>query len=139
MTMAADAADPAARPKAQAASLFDSAPKVALLSALLAQIMSIQKLIDVWRTGVFHDTDDAMRLVQVRDWLAGQPWFDMTATRFDPPQGVFMHWSRIVDVPLALMIRFFELFAAPETAERDRKSTRLNSSHIPLSRMPSSA
>ena len=29
--------------------------------------------------------------------------------------------------------------AAPVKAEGDRKSTRLNSSHIPLSRMPSSA
>ena len=32
-----------------------------------------------------------------------------------------------------------ELFARLRAAERDRKSTRLNSSHIPLSRMPSSA
>src|ERR1051326_6531211 len=30
-------------------------------------------------------------------------------------------------------------YQVPETASRDRKSTRLNSSHIPLSRMPSSA
>ena len=32
-----------------------------------------------------------------------------------------------------------DLFALPMPALRDRKSTRLNSSHIPLSRMPSSA
>ena len=31
------------------------------------------------------------------------------------------------------------LFAMLEAAQADRKSTRLNSSHIPLSRMPSSA
>ena len=31
------------------------------------------------------------------------------------------------------------LFAAKEEVRKDRKSTRLNSSHIPLSRMPSSA
>ena len=31
------------------------------------------------------------------------------------------------------------LFIKPSTAVLDRKSTRLNSSHIPLSRMPSSA
>ena len=31
------------------------------------------------------------------------------------------------------------LFAAIKKYETDRKSTRLNSSHIPLSRMPSSA
>ncbi len=118
MSMAAPAADRAPRADASAASLFDSAPKVAVLAALLAQLLSVQKFIDVWRTGVFHDTDDAMRLAQVRDWLAGQSWFDMTATRFDPPDGVFMHWSRVVDVPLALLIRFFGLFAEPDTAER---------------------
>ena len=32
-----------------------------------------------------------------------------------------------------------ELSTAPKDASLDRKSTRLNSSHIPLSRMPSSA
>jgi len=44
---------------------------------------------EVWRTGAFFDTDDAMRAVQVRDLLAGQSWFDMTSWRLDPPNGVF--------------------------------------------------
>ncbi len=30
----------------------------------------------VWQTGAFFDTDDAMRMVQVRDLMAGQGWFD---------------------------------------------------------------
>ena len=29
-------------------------------------------------------TDDAMSLVEVRDFLAGQSWFDMTQYRLDP-------------------------------------------------------
>ena len=33
----------------------------------------------------------------------------------------------------------FEVIINPPLGLRDRKSTRLNSSHIPLSRMPSSA
>ena len=33
----------------------------------------------------------------------------------------------------------FDAFQRGQTPEQDRKSTRLNSSHIPLSRMPSSA
>ena len=55
--------------------------------------------------GVFDamSTDDAMRLVQVRDWIGGQGWFDLFQHRLDPP-GASMHWSRVVDVPLAAVI-----------------------------------
>src|SRR6185503_6098456 len=49
-------------------------------------------------------TDDAMRLVEVRDWLAGQDWFDLTQHRLSPPTGVAMHWSRLIDLPLAALI-----------------------------------
>jgi hypothetical protein len=53
----------------------------------------------------FPDPDDMMRLIQVRDLLAGQSWFDVTQTRVDAPGGgVAMHWSRLVDAPLALVI-----------------------------------
>jgi hypothetical protein len=51
------------------------------------------------------DTDDAMRMAQVRDLLAGQGWWDLTQYRVNPAGGgVLMHWSRIVDAPLALGI-----------------------------------
>jgi hypothetical protein len=53
---------------------------------------------------VLPDTDDAMRLVQVRDFLAGQGWFDMVQHRLMPPGGASMHWSRLVDAPLAGLI-----------------------------------
>jgi hypothetical protein len=52
----------------------------------------------------FSDPDDALRLVQVRDWLAGQSWFDVHQYRVAAPGGVAMHWSRLVDLPLAAMI-----------------------------------
>ena len=52
----------------------------------------------------FFDPDDYMRLVQVRDLVAGQNWFDLSQHRLNPPQGTPMHWSRLVDAPLALMI-----------------------------------
>ena len=51
-----------------------------------------------WR---YLDADDSLRLVQVRDLLAGQSWFDLHQYRIDPPQSPLMHWSRIVDAPLA--------------------------------------
>ncbi|MBO0749382.1 MAG: hypothetical protein J2O44_02990 [Porphyrobacter sp.] len=51
--------------------------------------------------GRYLDADDVMRLVQVRDLLAGQSWFDLHQYRIDPPHAPLMHWSRIVDAPLA--------------------------------------
>ena len=51
----------------------------------------------------FSDPDDALRMVQVRDLLAGQAWFDLHQYRIAPPEGVVMHWSRLVDAPLAAM------------------------------------
>jgi hypothetical protein len=55
--------------------------------------------------GVFDamSTDDAMRLVEVNDLIAGQGWFDLTQHRLDPP-GSLMHWSRVIDAPLAALI-----------------------------------
>lgn len=52
----------------------------------------------------FPDPDDALRLQQVRDWIGGQSWFDVTQYRMNAPQGAPMHWSRIVDVPIAGVI-----------------------------------
>ena len=47
----------------------------------------------------FADPDDAMRYLEVRDWLAGQSWWDVSQHRLWG--GHFaMHWSRLVDVPL---------------------------------------
>src|SRR3546814_17926766 len=47
------------------------------------------------------DTDDNLRLQQVRDWLGGQGWFDLRQHRMLPPEGADIHWSRLVDLPLA--------------------------------------
>lgn len=49
------------------------------------------------------DPDDTLRLIQVRDLLAGQGWFDLHQYRINPPEGVVMHWSRFVDVPIATL------------------------------------
>ncbi len=52
----------------------------------------------------FLDPDDTLRLVQVRDLIAGQGWFDLHQYRINPGASPIMHWSRIVDAPLALVI-----------------------------------
>lgn len=91
---------------------------------LLAAAFAILSLAADWSAvrsvlhGEFSDPDDAMRLVEVRAWLAGQPWFDVDAMRLDPPAGASMHWSRLVDLPNAALIRLFGLFADASMAEK---------------------
>jgi hypothetical protein len=53
---------------------------------------------------LINDTDDAMRLVEVRDFLGGQGWYDLTQYRLNAPYGASMHWSRLIDAPIALLI-----------------------------------
>lgn len=64
-------------------------------------------IVRVWflrdSTILFLDTDDAMRMVGVRDLLAGQSWSDNTQYRANTPFGHEMHWSRLVDAPLVLL------------------------------------
>ena len=64
------------------------------------------------------DTDDNMRLMQVRAWMAGQGWYDLRQYRMNPPAGFDIHWSRIVDLPIAGLILFFRLFTSNSWAER---------------------
>lgn len=62
---------------------------------------------------LFADTDDAMRMVVVHDLLAGQNWFDHLQHRLNTPFGADIHWSRLVDLPIAgLLIVLRPLFGA---------------------------
>ena len=63
------------------------------------------------------DTDDAMRLVLVRDLLNGRGWWDQWVGRLQPPLGTYMHWSRLVDGALASLIWLFERAMSPTAAE----------------------
>lgn len=72
------------------------------------------KLIAIMR---FGDPDDALRLAQVRDLLAGQSWFDVHQYRIAAPAGVAMHWSRLVDIPIAGMIALLRPLIGTQWAE----------------------
>ena len=71
---------------------------------LLIWAVAALTLVVTFGTGSLS-TDDAMRLVEVRDFLAGQSWFDLTQYRLNPPTGVVTHWSRLIDLPLAVLIK----------------------------------
>jgi len=75
----------------------------------------------IWRNNnvgkALGDTDDAMRLVLVRDLLHGRGWWDQWVGRLQPPVGTYMHWSRLVDGALAGLIWLFERLMSPALAE----------------------
>src|SRR5215470_17861188 len=66
----------------------------------------------------FGSPDNAMRLVEVKDFLNGAPWFDPHEPRLDPPLGYDTHWSRLLDAGIAGLIIVFRQFANPDLAER---------------------
>jgi len=64
------------------------------------------------------DNDSLLRLVQIRDLLAGQGWFDPYQYRMGPEGGFAMHWSRLVDAPVAaIMLAMSALGLVPAGAE----------------------
>jgi MFS family permease len=64
------------------------------------------------------DTDDNLRMSQVRALLAGQDWFDLRQYRLNPPYGANIHWSRFVDLPIAAIILALRPFVGGAEAER---------------------
>jgi hypothetical protein len=64
------------------------------------------------------DADDAMRLVELREFLAGHTWFDLHETRVNPPMGYDTHWSRLIDAGLAGLFLIFHSFAQRDLAEQ---------------------
>ena len=88
-----------------------------LLWAIVAAIMVGLFWTQIGRLD-FGDPDDALRMVQVRDLLAGQAWFDTTQFRINPADGGGdIHWSRFIDVQIAALILFFGLFLDQAAAE----------------------
>jgi hypothetical protein len=64
------------------------------------------------------DTDDNMRIMQVRALLHGQGWFDLRQYRLNPPYGANIHWSRLVDLPIAGLILLLRPVLGGAGAER---------------------
>lgn len=64
------------------------------------------------------DTDDNLRFAEVKAWLGGQAWFDLRQYKLAPPEGLNVHWSRIVDLPIAGLILIFQPLFGSFTAQR---------------------
>lgn len=72
-----------------------------------------------WNINAFNlgDTDDNMRMMQVRALLHGQDWFDLRQYRLNPPFGANIHWSRFVDLPIAGLILMLQPFVGGPKAQ----------------------
>jgi hypothetical protein len=95
-------------------------PHFALLLALAWLLVVFQLVAQNWAetAQTLLDTDDAMRLAQMREWLAGRGWYDLTLSRVQPPLGYESHWSRLIDAGLAGTLWIFGLVFDPALAER---------------------
>lgn len=93
--------------------------RAALILWLLLSIALLIAYAPAIATLTVNDPDDALRLVQVRDLIGGQPWWDISQHRINPAGGGgLMHWSRIVDTPLALGISGLTPLVGNALAER---------------------
>lgn len=91
------------------------------LTLVLWVAIALWFLVDRWNTVRWlslSDTDDNMRLMQVRALLAGQGWFDLRQYRLNPPIGFDMHWTRIVDLPIAALVLALKPLVGTMWAER---------------------
>ena len=71
-----------------------------------------QGLIRIFALG---DTDDNMRIMQVRGLLTGQGWYDLEQHRL---AGSNIHWSRLVDLPIAGLKLLFTPVVGGRAAEQ---------------------
>jgi hypothetical protein len=100
-------------------------PSFAVLAVIGWLLIAAQLFTQYWAAtaGSLFDSDDAMRLVEVRSFLGGHGWFDLHEARIDPPNGYDSHWSRLIDAGLAGLFLLLRVAFNGETAERLMRAT----------------
>jgi hypothetical protein len=95
-------------------------PPFVLMLGLAWLVIVAQLLAEHWAetAQTLSDMDDAMRLVQVREFLAGRGWFDLHEMRLGPPDGYDTHWSRLIDAGIAGLFLAFDRIVDAALAER---------------------
>ena len=93
---------------------FDA--KIALLFLIVPVCLVASSILQGSFGQIGPDSDDVMRLVQIKDLLNGQDWFDLHQYRMGPDGGTLMHWSRLADLPIIALYSLFDLFLPSDTA-----------------------
>jgi hypothetical protein len=101
-------------------SLPREAWRAPLAALLLAVVLSAAWAVRGWHDLAalrLPDTDDMVRLQQVRDWLGGQAFSDLAQHRLGAAPGLEMHWSRLADLVPAGLILALKPFLGGHGAE----------------------
>jgi hypothetical protein len=85
-------------------------PLVFLVFVLMAAGLVAKAWLNTGKIPLLNDTDDAMRMVTVRDLLAGQNWLDHTQYRLNTPFGADIHWSHLIDAGIGGVILLLRPF-----------------------------
>lgn len=75
-----------------------------LLAVWVAAAVVLLLRAQVQPTPLFGDADDAMRIIEATDLLNGQAWQDYSQYRDNTPYGAVMHWSRLIDAPILVIM-----------------------------------
>lgn len=92
-----------------------------IVAGLIWAVLAAVQLYAGWAfvmTGRSGDPDSAMRLLEIRDWLGGQGWSDLSQYRLGPAGGTAMHWSRLADILPASIIALLAPLVGQADAER---------------------
>lgn len=74
-----------------------------VLAAFGAIVLTFIQMSAAVESGI-PNADDLMRMVQVDDLLGGQGFYDLMQYRLGLDGGTVMHWSRLIDLPLAALV-----------------------------------
>jgi len=96
--------------------IYGDALLAILLAAFLATAWSLRDWHQLWALRL-PDTDDVMRLQQIRDWIAGQSFTDLSQHRLGEAPGMPIHWSRLPDLIPAAIILLLRPLAGEHQAE----------------------
>jgi hypothetical protein len=122
MTTRIEPLQPAA-PKTMVASALAASHAPLLLALAVVAIVFLRQLVSGANSLTF-DNDAILRMVQVRDLLGGQGWFDLHQYRMGPDGGFVMHWSRLIDAPIAGLILLSNGLGLP-TSQAERLAAML--------------
>lgn len=92
---------------------YDGVPWIIWFYAVICCLM-------VQQGGVFSGEltgyDDHTRMAQVLDWVNGAGWYDRIIHRVNAPEGFQTIWSRLVDLPFAIVIMTLQGFIGQRPA-----------------------
>ncbi len=83
-----------------------------LLVAFLA--IMVMDLVDGARFA--NDVDDRLRAMQVRQFLEGKGWYDLSLDGVSMPEPYISPWSRLVDAPYYLLAKGLQSFMTTDAA-----------------------